>query len=126
MTKIIVEIDDFILPSFNYFYSTNIHFKRRSELVYKWKLIVGSQLNRKLSETQRLRIKLGKMMKINILISQAKRKYDVDNCVMYGKIFLDCLKVYGIDDTPKIINSICYTIDLQNKVNKAIYEIIIP
>lgn len=126
MTKITVEIDDFILPSFNHFYSSKIHYTRRSDLVYKWKLIISAKLDKQLSETQKLRIKLGKMMKIDVVISQAKRKYDVDNCVMYGKIFLDCLKRYGIDDTPKIINSICYTIDIENKVNKAIYNIFIP
>jgi len=126
MTKITIEIDDFILPSFNHFYSSNIHYTRRSDLVYKWKLIIGAKLDKQLTETQRLRIKLGRMMKVDVVISQAKRKYDVDNCVMYGKIFLDCLKRYGIDDTPKVINSICYTIDIENKVNKAIYTIFIP
>lgn len=126
MTEITVEIDNFILPSFNHFYSVKLHYRRRAELVYKWKIIITQKLDKLLTTEQKRAIANGKLMRIEVLISQEKRKYDVDNCVMYGKIFLDCLKHYGIDDTPKTINSIGYTIDMKNKVNKAIYKIIIP
>lgn len=126
MKTIQIEILDFILPSFNHFYSTNIHYTRRSSLVFKWKLIIAHKLEKTLTKAEKESISTGKMMKVDITISQAKRRYDVDNCVMYGKIFLDCLKKYGIDDTPKTINSICYTIDLETRINKAIYKIIIP
>lgn len=123
--EITVIINDFVLPSFNHFYSQKIHFKRRSDMVWKWRLAIRKILNDKLTPEEIGWIKHGKQMRIEVLVSMAKRCYDVDNCTMYGKLFLDALKQYDIDDNPKTINSISYTIDLSKKQNMAVYKIIV-
>lgn len=123
---IIFTLDDFCLPSFNKFYS-GVHYRRRSDMVWKWKTIMGDMLKKQITEYDIERIKTATNIRIDITVSFAKRAFDVDNCALYGKIFLDTIKgrKWVKDDSPKYINSISYTVDLSTKRDMAIYKIIL-
>lgn len=94
-------------------------------MVYKWKIAMRAMLIQQVCEAKIIELSKSHHIEIRIVVRQAKRVYDVDNCVMYGKLFLDTLKLVGLkDDSPKYVYKISYEIDLTVKENSAIYTII--
>jgi len=125
--KVTIIFNEVNLPSFNKFYSQEMKARQRHQTVWKWKLIFSTWLRQQLTTDDREFLKNTQPLRVDVTIHKAKstRWFDVDNCVMYGKLFLDTLKVMKLikDDNPNYIKTISYTVEINSATNKVVYEI---